>query len=320
MLTATPPHYVQHGSRLMPPPPYVHRGAKVHSFAVGADLGLIQRMCDIWFTETSGGAIEYRVLSRWLFVVCVNIDSVSSQHPDHRDSGYMSEIDIGIWALVLRTKPFSLWPRWLPIQLFVDSAPAAFVGREVYGFPKQVGRFSVPGNAPANDPFSIEGFVVPTPNAAATWKEVIGIRPIPNTADDKAATWSSVEEAYDALTERFVEKDASVLSDVFPTAKHLRQAFVVWSIPMAFLKQFLDAHESTAAAYQGVVEAEAGILAFRRGGFTPSRFELNVSSYYTLPFEQTLGLRSGWQDVGRGMWSDFDFVMRDGNVLWRSGT
>ena len=116
MLTVTPPRYVQHGSRSMPPPPYVHRGAKVHSFAVGAERDLVQQLCDIWFKEASGGAIEYRVLSRWLFVVCVNIDSVASDHPDYRDSGHMSEIDIGIWALVVRTKPFSLWPRWLPVM------------------------------------------------------------------------------------------------------------------------------------------------------------------------------------------------------------
>ena len=317
MLTATPPRYVQYGSRLMPPPPYVHRGAKVHSFAVSADLALVQQLCDVWFKEPSGGAIEYRVVSPWLFVVCVNIDRVGSDHPDYQDSGYMSEIDIGIWALVLRTKPFSLLPRWLPIQLFVDSAPAAFVGREVYGFPKQLGRFTVPGNAPASGPFRIKGFVVPTPNSAAAWKDVIGIRPIVGSADDNVATWSTLEEAYDALIERL---GSSLVSDTFPTAKRLRQAFAIWSIPMVFLKQFLDVHDTTAASYQGIVEAEAGILAFRRGGFTPSRFELNVSSYYTLPFAATLGLRGGWQDVGHGMWSDFDFVMRDGSILWRSGT
>jgi hypothetical protein len=254
-----------------------------------------------------------------VFVVCVHIDSVSSDHPQYRNSGYTPEIDVGLWALVIRTKPLSLIPRWLPLLLFVDSAPAAFIGREVYGFPKQVGRLTVPGTAPASDPFHVQGLVIPTPGSMADWRDVISIRPIPGSEDASVPTWDSLEEAWDGLVSSAREKDGFAGGPYFPDMQHLREALHLGAIPMAFLKQFLDVHDVTRACHQSIVEASADTVRFRRAGFTRSRFELEVRSYYSLPLDTVLGLQSGWKDVGHAMWSDFDFVMGDGDIVWQAG-
>ena len=249
--------------------------------------------------------------------MCVNIDRVRSDHPDYRDCGYTPELDAGLWALVLRTWPFSLIPRWLPIHLFVDSPPAAFVGREVYGFPKQVGGFTVPANAPASDPFRIQGQVVRKRGDPVTWEDVFVIEPNGQSAD--APVWTSLEELYDGLIGLASEKDDFLAgTDLFADLQALRGAFRLGGIPMAFLKLILDSMTETGASYQAIVEGGAGVLRFRHGGLTPTHFRLDVRSYYTLPFENMLGITPGFNDVGRAMWSDFDFVMEEGNVLWRN--
>src|SRR5689334_483558 len=118
--TSQPP-LVHHLARVCVPPPYVHRGVKVHAFPIEVARARLQDLCDAWFAAPSGGTVRYRALLSVVFLIVVNIDEIAPGSPAHADEGRTPEIDLGLWTLVARTEPFSLVPRWLPLRLLVDS-------------------------------------------------------------------------------------------------------------------------------------------------------------------------------------------------------
>lgn len=212
-----------------------------------------------------------------------------------------------------------MWPRWLPLTMFVDSGDAASVGREVYGFPKHVGRLRVPSSAPCNGSFVVE-IQVPTQRPAPpTWREVLHIRPLDSRKAEELPRWASLEEARDSLIELVIKSSNGPIGSVFPTLRDFRDSLIPGLVQMVFLKQFLEATSAGTACYQAIVEGGAGVLSFRGGGFTERPYEINVQSCDTQPFERVLGLSPGWQEVGHGIWLDFDFAMLDGETIWRAG-
>lgn len=308
------PLLVNHFARVPVPPPYEHRGACVHSFSLAAPLQSLQKLCDAWFDEASSGAVTYTVILPTLFVLVANIAEVQPGDPTHADLGITSEIDVGLWLLALRTKPFSSVPRWIPVRLLVDSADAVVVGREVFGFPKELGRMTIPSTAPSAGPFVVQGFVTPAPNRHMAWRDVINIRSVAPIGPAEPV-WASIEEATQAVVSDLVgQMDFGLVSGLISAAA-MSAGFRPGLFPFAFLKQFMAIDQPERACHQSIVEAQSSLRAFKRGGFTRERYEIQISSYHTHPFHQFLGIAQGWQPVGRAIWSEFDFMVEAGTVL-----
>lgn len=314
---STKPSLIQHFARVPAPPPYEHRGASVHSFSLSAPLQSLQDLCDAWFDKASGSAVRYTVLLPKLFVMVANIAEVQPGDPAHADLGITSEIDVGLWLLALRTWPFSPVPRWIPVRLLVDSADAVVVGREVFGFPKEMGRMNIPSTAPSAGPFDVQAFVTPAAYQRMAWKDVINIRSV-GPAGPVGSVWATVDEATQAVVDELLaQMDFGWISGLIPAAA-MRAGFRPGLFPFAFLKQFMAIDAPDEACHQSIVEAQSRLLAFRRGGFTRERFEVLITSHHTHPFHQFLGITPGWQPVGRAIWSDFDFMVEAGSVLHQS--
>ena len=56
------------------------------------------------------------------------------------------------------------------------------------------------------------------------------------------------------------------------------------------------------------------------GGVTTPQYDVLVHSYDSHPFFKELGIKPEVEDVGRGMWVDFDFTMDLGVELWKADT
>jgi hypothetical protein len=298
--------FVQYGPQLMPPPPYVHRGVRMYSFARATDIDLIQQLCDRWFKSPSNGAVQYKVLLPSVFAMILKIHSVAPADSKYSYLGDTSEIDAGLWTMVLRSSPYSIYPMWLPIQMWVDSGEAAFIGREIYGFPKQLGSIAVPDSDVPERPFSVSAVVTPSKGAKADWRELICIRPVGAIQSTSGAPqWGSLLDVYGSL---------------FPDFKKFSDVLVPELMRMVFLKQMMDSNSSGEAVYQAIVEANAGVLTFGGAGLTGQTYEMNILSFPSHPFCELLGLIPGWQNVGRGLWVDFDFVMQDGETIWSAAS
>ncbi len=311
--------YIDLPNSLIAHGPYVHREVALHSFFIEADRGKVQKFLDDGFETPSGGAVKYQLLTKKLLLSAANIGVVTSNGDPTRE-GIISEIDVGLWAVAIRTKPFSWTPRSIPLWLFVDSGAAMAAGREVYGFPKGMGIMKVPGNAPSNAGFSVNAQVFPNfgPGERASVEPVFEARPETGVQEAEAPpVLSSVQDAYNATInslDPFDDKDLG-LDDMKENALG---ATLFSGVKMAFLKQFPAIEDTRNACYRAIVEADSKTTDFRGAGFTSASFEVNIHSYASHDFQGTLGIQPGWQSVGRSLWGDFDFDMEFGEVVHQS--
>lgn len=289
----------------------------LHSFCIEADQAKLQAWLDKTFESPSGGAVSYEALGSKMFLGTSELGHVTQVTPGQPSHGYTSEIDLLFWILARRrgTGPFAL--RWIPAYLFVDSGPVLVTGREVWGFPKQLGRFSfeaAPHDPAAARRYYMDGWVLSpwAPQTETRWAPMVEIRP-----KEAKPSRGSVLQSLEELAEEAIGRLAGDLSSI---AGHIQQALTQGAMSMAFLKQFPDAADPTRACYQAVIEAEAKVTRFGGSGLTHNDYEVQITSYDSHPFETELGIKPGWQEAGRAIWVDFDFRQDLGKEVWRAKT
>ncbi len=287
----------------------------MHSFCIPADAAKVQAWLDKTFAVPSGGAVRYKALGDKVFLGFAEIGKLYTLETPVK--GYTSEIDITIWILAQRIDQGVFSLRWIPAYLFVDSGPALVSGREVWGFPKQLGQFhfSPQTKAPgAARTFDADGWVVSPygPDSPARWAAMFEARPkAPAPPGAKTGVLQSIEHLADTAVQRLSGEMVSL-------AGNLRQAIGGGGMTMAFLKQFPDCAAPHSACYQAVVEAEAVITAYRGSGLTDDAYEVRITSFDTHPYQDELGISPDWQSVGQGVWMDFDFQQKLGQEAWRA--
>lgn len=290
-------------------------GVIMHAFCVPADKARLQAWLDRTFNIPTDGAVRYEVMGEKVFLGVAEVDRIYTLERGGGSKGYTSEIDLAIWILARRTDDSLLTPRWIPAYLFVDSGPAMVSGREVWGFPKQLGRFDF--SPPARKgggarTFRAEGWVVSPfgPDSKARWAPMFEIRP--RTPAGGGGLLGTLE----ALAARVVDR---LTDDLMTFAGSISTALRAGSMTMAFLKQFPDAADPSRACYQAAIEATATVTALRGSGITDDHYDLRIVAYDSHPYLAELGISSDWQDVGQGIWMDFDFVLALGEEQWRAG-
>lgn len=313
-MTQLPPLVIT-GNRIDVLGPLDISGAVLHSFCIPADRAKLQALLDKTFTAPSGGAVRYEAIGSTVFLSFAEIGKCVATDPIEKDEGYSSEIDVTIWVMARRLDGELLALRWIPVYLFVDSAPAMTSGREVWGFPKQGGRFDFSPAAP--DPgaarrFTVDGWVLDpfAPTSKARWAPIFEVEPKPEPPRDEGVLSSLA-----ALADRAVGRLSQEMMQIATT---LRSTLSAGAVTMAFLKQFPDAADPMRACYQAVIEGQSHVLQFRGAGLTANDYRVRVSSYASLPFLTELGVTSDWQDVGKGIWVDFDFRLELGSEVWRA--
>ncbi len=289
----------------------------MHSFCVQADRTKLQAWLDRAFATPSGGAVRYEAVGDKVFLSFAEIGQARGAGKQGGRDGYVGEIDTTIWLMARRLDDGLFALRWIPVYLFVDSGTAQATGREVWGFPKQLGEFDFTPQKPdraAPRTFDVKALVVETfaPGSKASWHPIFEARPLDVRGGGHGGGVLATLEA-------FAEKAVSRLTDGFASiALKLQETLGGGGMVMAMLKQFPDAADPTRACYQGIIEAHAVINGFRGSGLTDNHYEVRVTSYASHPFLDELGISADWQDVGQGVWMDFDFEQHLGAEIWRA--
>jgi hypothetical protein len=312
-MVALPPLVIT-GNRIDALGPVQLFGALLHSFCVPADPAKIQAWLDRTFATPSGGAVRYEAIGGKAFLSFAEIGKLYAVDKVETDHGYTREIDVTLWVMARR----GLALRWIPAYLFVDNGPAMASGREVWGFPKQLGRFAfsriTPGRPGSARSFNAEGFVL-SPFAATSetrWAPMIDVQPSSPDGGEGAGILGTLE----ALAERAIAR----VGDEFATiAGGLETALGNGAMTMALLKQFPDAADPLTACYQGIVETEARVTTLRGAGLTDDSYRLRITSFASHPFYDELGISPDWHEVGQGIWVDYDFELALGTEIWRAG-
>ena len=147
------PAYVKDGNLYDGLGPVQLDGVTMHNFCLPADGTKLQAWLDKTFLASKG--VKYRVLGDRVFLGIAEISKLYLLN-ENPSRGWTSEIDITIWILAQREGDDGFALRWIPAYLFVDSGPALCTGREVWGFPKQLGRFDFSPKGP--DPAAARTF------------------------------------------------------------------------------------------------------------------------------------------------------------------
>lgn len=292
-------------------------GTVLHNFCVEADQAKIQAWLDKTFSIPSAGAVRYEAVGSKVFVSIAQIKRIVALDELEKDHGFSSEIDLTIWVIARRVDDGLLAMRFIPAYLFVDNGPAMASGREVWGFPKQLGQFDFSPQGPDGGgphSFRANAYVIDPylPSTAARWAPMLAIEPVPKPG---SAPRGAMLRTLEALAQTVIERVDESFSGM--VAK-LQSTLGAGTVCMAFLKQFPDAANPMTACYQGIIEANARVLKLRGAGLTEDHYRLRLDSFASLPFFDELGIASGWQDVGRGIWVDYDFTLDLGSEVWRA--
>jgi hypothetical protein len=295
------------------------------SFLFPADAAALQALCDRYLNGPSGGAVRFRpLLPRVLLGVADIGRAFPVQSPDER-KGWVPEIDVAFWVPVARTGKllgvsFTEEVAWFIPYVFVDNAWAVAAGREVYGFPKELGRFQVP-RGPTDpalvtvDTLAIEHF---DPEAEARERRLFELRRADaGHVGDPHQTWHEVGEVLEDFAHALFGSGG--LSLPGPGLLEQLLDFVTHrEVPLVFLRQFRDVADGQRACYQAVVEAPARVRQFRHAGRLPGEYRLTVNALDSHPIARELGLAGPDQEALGAWYVDFDFILENGRELWRA--
>lgn len=296
------PRYVERPDEVVLPPPYLQSGVQLDGIWLGAQRGALQDLVDARLNVAAGDSLRFSVAAPAVCLISAVTAHVTSLDPAHRARGRMSEIDVGFWVPLWQEQAGSERKlTWFLPYLFVDSAASVAAGREVYGFPKSLGRLELQRDAAGLAELTVDAHAlrVFSPEEDVEQMRLLTVERLPGPASARSRLLDGLLGAGLPL-----EGLESRLRGV--------------PVPMVFLKQLRDAERPDRAVYQSVLAAEARATALRRFGLSSARYRVRWTAAASHPFARDLGLSPDGQDSVAAFSADFDFVMGLGRELVRS--
>jgi hypothetical protein len=227
-----------------------------------------------------------------------------SADPSHGTINYM---DIAFWVPVLggETKPACLFPPFI----FVDDGGTLVTGREVFGLPKQLGRFQMPLRfedlAKATKPeFRAEVLGTLMPGGPIDWRTLVTVEQISKEEESDHSKLLSVLGRLAVPDYLRTLKVPTWLSDLV-------------AVPALGLKQFRDAARPAKACYQAIVEAPLSTVEiFGAPKVLLDAFEVTLMDVASHPVAATLGLSTEPIKVPITFCFEATMQMGTGTVVW----
>lgn len=135
------PDYVELNGRQVWRAPYTARNATVYGFVMPADRIAIEALLQKALVEPAGNAVDYRCAHDHVLFTFADIEKMASGEPPDDGRGHMRERELSIWCLAADMHAPGRLVWYLP-YVFTDTGQTVATGREVYGYPKQMGAFS----------------------------------------------------------------------------------------------------------------------------------------------------------------------------------
>ncbi len=288
------PDYVERGGEQVWRPPFSARQVDLYGFVVAADQAAIDAMLLHDLVQPSGGVVDYRSAHANVIVTFGEIGREGSLDPVDSRRGYISEREVSIWCLVADVAATGRLLWYLP-YIFTDSEQTIATGREIFGYPKQLGYFDQDfpaalqpgGGATTVKTLAIDPFA---PDSEATPREMISV--VRASGDATIRTPSPIADELELFfpggflldhsrpTGSRPPASATITAAGAPAPPAARAAppwlkgvlnalqgrsltgqpgdlivDMVENPTLVFLKQFRDVSCSTKACYQAVVEA-----------------------------------------------------------------
>ena len=334
------PPYVEHGGDISGRHPAQATNIRMFTFTIEASRHHIDEYCRRMFNEPSLGTQHWQAMGNYLLVNFIDIPSLKSADPAEKWLGIVAERELAIWMPIVDVRHHRM--AWAIPYIFVDSDMALVGGRETYGFPKQLGKITMPKTAIVPKTLSVDALSLKTygPTHVASQHEVLRIANPRVEEEPLVRTWTTplammrdlalraarpsddphdlriaedilslIKHPFDRLTNRVGEMAAGLM-----LANQLSEA----NILMVFLKQFRDAEYTNSACYQAIVEVSNGVSGFAGGGLLPDGYDIDIADLATEPILRELGIRSNPQRSSVAFWLEFDFTIDMGRILYEA--
>jgi len=235
-------------------------------------------------------------------------DFAQSQSHDPVDAGrgWLGERECGLW-IPLRVVG-STTPAFFTHAMFVDSGPAMCSGREVLGFPKEIGLLHIPRDPSEATNLSLAVLATAEERRRpGRWQPLVELDRLESratsTASEDAMRWAELLGV--AARDGGPVRQAARVLQALAQAGRGRADFYN-------LKQFRDCADPRRACYQAVVRARVELAAARHVA-SAGEYAYRVHACPSHPIAEELGAPS--EGRVRGLFLDVDFDFECGEVL-----
>ena len=317
------PPYIERPAPIAAQPPGFIGDAWVYAFGLHANLDAIAKTCDAYLNPATGRELAYEPAMPMAVVTFLNASRMTSSVAPY---GWMAEHECAIWVPLLATDTSGghrvakrlVW--WMP-YVFVDTDAAMATGREVWGYPKQIGWFTLPA-APSTPnatwTLATRLFTTLNPDTEGRVGPLLSITSATAAGADTESTWSSVAEAArDVLAIIRRELDMAIWPSL-KLAGNLIETIIHHEMPVVNLKQFRDCADPTQACYQAIVEAPCTVQTFYGGGLLSGSHHVSITPAESHPIVGELGLAGPDTQAIYAAWCHMDFLAMPGQEVCRS--
>lgn len=316
------PPIIDRGGDVVYAEPYKQDETRLFAFLLPADRQRLAALCDRQLNWT--GRFRFTPLVGYVALVFADIASTYSTDPRYHGRGTMRERDVSFWVPVHTDAPGLPALSWFQPYIWVDNGIAMAAGREVYGFPKEVGILTLPEAGVPPLEFAVETTVVkrfgrpPQVGAKGPRAELARVVSVSRCTAGSDEPRPLCASAFDAL---------HGLLRISPSG--YRPRLVDWflrelqaAVPLLFLKQVRDIVAGQRACYQALALANSVPTAVRGAAILEGSYDVTVRGFASHPIVRDLGL-GGDDELATirgctGFSLDFDFLMEPGRELWRS--
>ena len=320
------PYYVEHGGEVALCPPGVAMGTRAYCFMLEADRTKLAEMFDRYLDAPSMGAVHYEPVGSLVVLMFANIAHLSATLPPDVRMGYMVEREVALWTLGYDTvrQQFSMFNPYM----IVNHPWAMAMGREVYGFPKQLGVVTLPDDGkPDKYALDLPGVKQWGPDQEFAWHRFLDV--VETGADTAAAPpdfSSAARELVTATAGVVLAHRAEMSPDATGQSSgssaerdaKLLEVLSFETMPIVLLKQIRDAQTPMHACFQAVQLADFQVLGFRGAGQLPGSHSVQIQELANEPLRRELGFAAGPVAAVTAFWVDFDFMVTVSQELWRA--
>ena len=301
--------------------PYSIKGTDMYGFVMKAEYDSLQKLCDKYFNI--GSSKFYCPAASCVVLTLNNIESLQSINPPDSEKGRVSEQEAIFWVpIFMGTKIGTFFKPeklvWFMSYLFVDNTPPLVSGREIYGFPKQLAKFTFPSPLEKADFLSVDTLVFKkfSPDSTAQEARIIEVKT--EKSLNQSNKYQDFSEFLADIVKNIQIKQITIPN--FDIGFNLISSLLEEKVNVISLKEFRDVEDPTIACYKAIVHSSMVVTQFHQAEISTDSL-VSIFNYPSHQICQELGLSASNSDKVTitplfSFHLNFDFQLNGGTVLW----
>lgn len=313
------PRFVEHSGSATFPGPITLNQTRMWAFLLEADMAKMTAWCQAMFDVPSHSAVQVLPLSPFMMMTVVDIGV--GRFADAPQMGWSSERELTFWVPVVRIedrdgmKVATHFNMAMP-YLVLNNPVAIASGREIFGYFKQAGQITCPGDPGNSARLSVDLFATRTFGADSEeqYERLLDLTPTAYAKHQLDWATGTFEGGAKALWSKLTA-NAQHWYPSLALGEELLVDVLQRRIPQLFLKQFRDVGDGTRACYQAITEANGYVTRFDSLPHL-TEFDMVLHQLDSSPVAADFGITPAQTLLGAEF--VYDMTILPGTVLWQA--